>query len=73
MRLHSERAHFLAAIWKRAPISQLEYSDPSHYGWNQDKSIMWVDDVFPAEIESILLDPRYDPNDVEEAYCENDD
>lgn len=73
LRLHCERAHFLAALWKRATISQLQNPDPSHYGWNQDKTIMWVDEVFPAEVESILLDPRFDPDDVEEAYGESDD
>ena len=34
---------------------------------------MWVVDVFPEEVESILLDPHYDPNDVEEANGESDD
>ena len=73
LRLRCERALFLAAIWKRATTSWLQNPDPCHYGWNPDKSIMWVDEVFPSEVESILLDPRYDPNDVEEANAESDD
>ena len=34
---------------------------------------MWVDEVFPADVESILLDPRYNPDEVEEAYGDSDD
>ena len=73
LRLHFERAHYLSALWKRATTCRLQYPDPSLYGWNQDKTIMWVDEVFPADVESILLDPRYNPDDVEEAYGDSDD
>ena len=73
LRLHCERAHYLAAIWRRAIISRLQYPDAVHYGWYQDKTILWVIDVFPEDVESILLDSRYDPSDVDEAHAESDD
>ena len=44
-----------------------------HYGWNLDKSIVWVIDIFPEQVESILLDLRYDSDDVIEALGESDD
>ena len=34
---------------------------------------MWVVDVFPQEVESILFDSRYDADDVNDAAGESDD
>ena len=73
LRLHCERANYLACIWKRAIRSQPMFPDAVHYGWNSDKSIMWVNDIFPDEVESILVDSRYDPEDVNDAIGESDD
>ena len=73
LRLHCERANYLAAIWRRANISQPLFPDAVHYGWNTDKSILWVNDIFPEEIETILLDARYDPEDVNDAQCDSED
>ena len=73
LRLHCERANYLAAIWKRATTSRSHFPDAMHYGWNLDKSIVWVIDIFPEQVESILLDLRYDPDDVTEALGESDD
>ena len=72
-RLHCERENYLAAIWKRANMSQPFYPDAVHYGWNTDKSILWVNDIFPDEIETILLDSRYDPDDVNDAHGDSED
>ena len=73
LRLHCERANYLAAIWKNATTSQPEFPDTVHHGWNTDKSITWVVAIFPDEVESILLDNRYDPDDVNDAHGESDD
>ena len=73
LRLHCERANYLAAIWRRASISLPLVPDAVHYGWNSDKSIMWVNDIFPEEVDTILLDTRYDPEDVNDAYCDSED
>lgn len=73
LRLHCERANYLAAIWRRANISQPLFPDAVHYGWNTDKSILWVNEIFPEEIETILLDARYDPGDVTDAHCDSED
>ena len=73
LRLHCERANYLACIWKHAIRSQPMFPDAVHYGWNSDKSIMWVNDIFPDEVESILVDSRYDPEDVNDAIGESDD
>ena len=73
LRLHCERANYLAAIWKRAIISQPRIPDIVHHGWNIDRTIRWVVDIFPKEVEMILLDNRYDPDDVNDAHGESDD
>ena len=67
LHLHCDRAHYLASIWRRANRSRPIFPDSVHYGWNSDKSILWVNDIFPDEIESILVDDRYDPDDVNDA------
>ena len=73
LRLHCERANYLAGIWKNATTSQSQFPYAVHHGWNSDKSILWVIEIFPEEIESILLDSRYNPNDVKDAHGESDD
>ena len=73
LRLHCERTNYFVAIWKRATLSRSAFPDAVHYGWNPDKTIMWVVDVFPQEVESILFDSRYDADDVNDAAGESDD
>ena len=73
LRLKCDRANYLACIWKRAHRSQTIFPASVHYGWNPDKSIMWVKEIFPEEVESILIDSSYDPDDVSDAIGESDD
>lgn len=49
------------------------------HDWNGDKSITWVTDIFPEEIEKIFLDPeeiekiflacRYNPDNSNDIHC----
>ena len=73
LRLHCNRANYLAAIWKRANTSVTEFPDAVYHGWNMDKSFVWVTEIFPEEIESILVDPRYDPDNVNDAFGESEE
>ena len=73
LRLHCDRAQYLAALWKRATTAEVSYPNPAYYGWNLDKSIMWVDEVFPEEVQLILLDERYDPSDGVGTHGESDE
>lgn len=65
LRLHASRANFVAAVWKRSNQAQVEIPDVTAHGWLHDYSIMWVsDDVYPQEVEDVLLSPEYDTEDV---------
>ena len=50
LRLHSERANYIAALWKRAKLTFLL---PCHIV-GSEKLITWVIDIFHEEIEKIL-------------------
>ena len=41
-------------------------------GWNEDRSIVWVNEIFPDEVEEILVDKRYDPDDTNDQPVESD-
>ena len=73
LRLHCQRANYLAGIWKRSVISQSSIPSSVYHGWNPDKSLTWCTEIFPEEVESILMDTRYDPDDGNDAQCESDE
>ena len=74
LRLHAKRANFVACIWKRSNEVQVEMPDIFVNGWTLDGDIVWVDEIFPEDIAEILLDPRYDEDDIElGSDCETDD
>ena len=64
LRLHCGRANFLAVIWKRATLNCPDIPDIIYHGWNEDRCIVWVNEIFPDEDEEILVDRRYDPDDI---------
>ena len=43
------------------------------HGRNNVKSMLWVIDIFPEAIETILLDSRYDLEDVNNALGDSED
>ena len=73
LRLHCEREDFLVAIWKKATTSHFQFPDAVHHGWNSHKYVLWIIDIFPEEIKSILLDSHYDSEDVNDALGDIDD
>ena len=73
LRLHCESTNFVAAVWKRSTESQPSIPDPVHFGWNSYRTITWMVDVFPDDIESILVDERYVPDANNDALCESED
>ena len=54
--------------------SWLESDDITKHGWLPDGSTIWVDDIFPCEVEEILCDPTFDEEDVgEDELSDNDE
>ena len=65
LKLHAERANFVAALWKRSTQSNIGTPSITSSGWSNDGTITWIDSAFPSEIEDILLDDEYDESDCE--------
>ena len=64
---------FLSGNLEESTTSHFQLPDTVHHGWNSDKSILWVINIFPVEIESILLDSCYDLEDVNDTLGDSDD
>ena len=71
--LHMKRVNYVAKIWKSSLTSWLESNDITEHGWLPDGSTIWVDDIFPCEVEEILCDPTFDEEDVGENELSDDD
>ena len=71
--LHMKRVNYVAKIWKSSLTSWLESNDITEHGWLPDGSTIWVDDIFPCEVEEILCDPTFDEEDVGEDELSDDD
>ena len=63
LRLHILRANMVAAVWKHSTSVIVELPDISICGWLVDGNIQWVEDIFPSEIEDILLHDDYNEED----------
>ena len=66
LNLHLQRCNYVARIWKCSGSAENNYSLPSEHGWNADFDIKWCEDIFPSEIEDLLIE-NFEEND------ENDD
>ena len=56
LKLHSNRANFVAKIWKSAGDPHLPLPDISLHGWTDKCKIQWMHKAFPNNIEELLLD-----------------
>ena len=76
LRLHTQRANYVAKIWKSSMENELNCPDITRHGWNEGGSIKWVESVFPKDIEEILLNDNYEEDfdmDVEDILDSSDD
>ena len=64
--LHIKRANYVAKLSKSALISWINPRDILDNGWNQDGSIYWVNEIFPQEVEEILVDPSFVAEDYDD-------
>ena len=76
LRLHTQRANYVAKIWKSSLENEANCPDITRHGWNEDGSIKWVESIFPEDIEEILLNDNYEKDfdmDVEDTFDSSDD
>ena len=75
LRLHTQRANYVAKIWKSSMENEVNCPDITQHGWNEDGSIKWVESVFPEDTEEILLNDNYEEDfdmDVEDTLNSSD-
>ena len=70
LRLHILRSNMVAALWKRSMIANIEMPDITQHGWDVNGNINWVEEVFPTDVEDILLHEEYE--DLDDYLDEND-
>ena len=37
----------------------IDFADIKHHGWSEDGSIVWTEDIFPEDVETILMSGHY--------------
>ena len=70
LRLHILRSNMVAASCKRSMIANIEMPDITQHGWDVKGNINWVEEVFPTDVEDILLHEEYE--DLDDYLDEND-
>ena len=60
LRLHTHRANYVAKIWKLTMENQVNCPDITQHGWNEDGRIKWIENVFPEDIEEVLLHENFE-------------
>ena len=76
--LHLNRCNYVACVWKSSAAPNIIYPSPSQHGWNGEFEIQWHDDIFPADLEMLLLDnidsdEEYEIGTDEESLPSDDD
>ena len=65
LKLHSMRANYVAAVWKRSTSPNIEMPLITSSGWFSDGSVMWIEDAYPIEIEDLFADDNYNDSEYE--------
>ena len=60
--LHAQRAIYVVKIWKSSDLAWHDMPDIKDNGCLENGEIDWVENVFPDDIEDILVDPEFDVN-----------
>ena len=79
LRIHSERANFVAKVWRSSLKNKIDEESFANHGWDEYGDIRWINQVFPDEISGVFFDNLYDDekydfgSDNEESEDENKD
>ena len=60
LRIHSERANFVAKIWRSSLKNKIDEESFVNQGWDEYDNIRWIDQAFPNDISGIFFDNSYD-------------
>ena len=62
--LQSQRCNYVAKIWRSCLQADLVLEDISNHGWTVDGEIVWVQELFPDDIQAILVNENADQDDT---------
>ena len=71
--LHAMRANYIACIWKRSCIPDIDEPHFTPFGWDKNGNMIWVERAYPDEIKDILFSKEYDERAVYGAEGESDE
>ena len=62
LRLHCERANYVARLWKLSLISNEDIPSFIGNGWNDCGEIQLIEQAFPDDMDDIFFDPLFEEN-----------
>ena len=71
--LHAMRANYIACIWKRSCIPDINDPHFTSFVWDKNGNMIWVERAYPDEIKDILFSKEYDERAVYGAEGESDE
>ena len=76
LQLHCKRSNYVAKMWQSSLSCNIDPDNIQNHGWSENGDIIWIDEAFPENIESIndeISDEDEDEiGEVEEAMSESD-
>ena len=70
--LHRKRANYVACIWEMCSEVNFELPSIAGHGWDQNVNICWIKELFPKDIEQILISDEYNENEANDEEGESD-
>ena len=59
LRTHSERADFVAKVWRSSLENKINEESFVNHGWDEYGNIWWIDQAFPDDINGIFVNNLY--------------
>ena len=69
LQLHCKRENYIAKIWRSCLNRNIDLQNVENSGWRGDGTLVWIEEAFPEQIESIMADT--DESDIDEADVED--
>ena len=60
LRIHSERANFVAKVWRSSLKNKIDEESFVNLGWDEYGNIWWIDQAFPDDTSGIFFENLYD-------------
>ncbi len=72
LKLHIERANYVASMYRQADRLMMDLDDPANHGRNEEGSVVWNDVCYPDDVATLLFDNADNADETDDAD-ENDE